>query len=224
MSKLLFRIMNFIGKGLLSFLLILLLYFVAALAGSNIPVNSGNQQTEGIKIYLRTDGAKMSFVLPLKNEVTNWSRIAPPENTSSKRADFSYVSFSWGDLDDFRNPSKGGSFPVAFRSVYQPGPSAIHVQFLQQLRFNKPMVPVYLSPLQYKQLSEYILNSFRIKEHVLPQPLELHYNEDDTFYPARRSVHFFYNANTWVNNGLKKADLPACLWTPFDEGIFNQYH
>ena len=86
------------------------------------------------------------------------------------------------------------------------------------------MIPVYLSKLQYKQLSEYILNSFMIKDHVLPQPLELHYNEDDTFYPARRSVHLFYNANTWVNNGLKKANLPACLWTPFDEGIFNKYH
>lgn len=219
----LIRALNFFTKALLAFLLVLLVYFVAALIGSLIPVNLKEQEKNGIGIYLRTDGAKMSFILPLRNEVMDWSRITPPNNTLSKRQDFTYVSFSWGDLDSFKNPSEGGNFPVAFKAVFQPGPSAIHVQFLQQLRFNKPMVPVELSRLQYKKLSAYILNSFRINNYALPQPLELQYNRDDVFYPARRSVHFFYNANTWVNNGLKKADLPACLWTPFDEGILNRY-
>lgn len=224
MPKILFRILLFLARGLLSFLLVLLLYFTAALAGSLIPVNTEGAENGEIKMYLRTDGAKMSFVLPLQNEVVDWSRILTSENTLSKREDFSYVSFSWDDLQAFENPSEGGNFPVAFRAVFQPGPSAVHVQFLQRLRFDKPMVPVKLSRLQYKKLSEYILNSFKLRDHMLPRPLELKYNEDDIFYPARRSVHFFYNANTWVNNGLKKADLPACLWTPFDEGIFNQYH
>ncbi len=152
MSKLLFRILNFLAKGLLSFLLMLLLYFIAALAGSLIPVNSGGAENGEITMYLRTDGAKMSFILPLKNEVTDWSRIIASEKTLSKRIDFSYVSFSWGDLEAFENPSEGGNFPVAFRAVLQPGPSAMHVQFLQRLRFDKPMIPVQLNRKQYQKL------------------------------------------------------------------------
>ena len=45
----------------------------------------------------------------------------------------------------------------------------------------------------------------------------------DAFYDAKGSYNLTRTCNTWTNNALKAAGLKACLWTPFDSGIFWQY-
>ncbi|MCX6352889.1 MAG: DUF2459 domain-containing protein, partial [Bacteroidetes bacterium] len=33
----------------------------------------------------------------------------------------------------------------------------------------------------------------------------------------------FYTCNTFTNQALKAGGLKACLWPPFDKGIFKKY-
>ncbi|SDL61516.1 conserved hypothetical protein [Salinimicrobium catena] len=226
MQELVMKILKFLAKGLLSLLLLMFLYLVAAIVGSAIPVNKDQSESGEVTIYLRTNGVHTSFIFPLKNQVIDWSTYTDPRHTLSERTDFQYVSFGWGDLEFYRKTPEWDDlqFPVAFQAVFLSKPSALHVEFLDVIRYRQPTLPVQISRTQYRVLSEYVLNSFQTgpSGEVL-RVKELHYDRHDTFYRAKRSLHFFYTCNTWVNEGLKKAGLRACLWTPFDEGIFFQY-
>lgn len=224
--KLLERVIKFFAKGLMAFLLLLLLYFVSAVLGSIIPVNT-NQPEEGeITIYLRTNGVHTDFVFPSRNEIMNWEELVAPEHTISKRGNFQYISFGWGDLEFYQNTPQWSdlTFPVAIKAIFLPTPSAMHVEFESSIRFTQPMVPVKITKEQYRDLVIYVSESFEKDSGGNVIPVEdLHYNQNDAFFHARRSLNSLYTCNTWVNYGLKNADLRACLWTPFDEGIFYQY-
>lgn len=224
--RILERIIKFFAKGLIAFLLLMLLYFVAAVIGSLIPVNTEQSQNGKITIYLRTNGVHTDFIFPKQNNVMDWEQILTPEHTLSKRGDYDYISFGWGDLEFYQNTPEWSdlTFPTAMQAVFLPTPSAMHVEFESSPRFTQPIVAVDVTEEQYRKLVTYVAESFDTDATGRMIPVEgLHYNQNDVFYHAKRSLHSFYTCNTWVNNGLKKADLRACLWTPFDEGIFYQY-
>ncbi|GAB2774191.1 TIGR02117 family protein [Salinimicrobium soli] len=221
------RVVRFILKGILSLLLVMLLYFVAALFGSIIPVNTSQPEGGEITIYLRTNGTHTDLVFPVRNAQRDWSRIIDPELSLSKRTDFRYISFGWGDLEFYRKTPEWNDlrFPVAFQAVFLRHPSALHVEYLGPLQVEQPYLPIQITIEQYNELSQYVLDSFKRNASGKLQPVpNLHYNRNDIFYLAEGSLNFFYTCNTWVNSGLKKAGLRACLWTPFDDGIFYQYY
>lgn len=221
-----FRAIKFLAKGLLAFLLLMLLYFVAALAGSIIPVNSEQPEDGSVTIYLRTNGVHTDFVFPSQNEIMDWEQLLSPENTLSKEGHFRYISFGWGDLEFYQNTPEWSdlTFPTAMQAVFLPTPSAMHVEFESSLRFNEPTIAVDITEEQYRDLVSYVSESFEKDSAGKVIPVKgLHYNQNDAFYHATRSLNFFYTCNTWINNGLKEAEMRACLWTPFDEGIFYQY-
>lgn len=220
------RVIKFFAKGLLAFLLLMLLYFVTAVIASVIPVNTHQPENGRITIYLRTNGMHTDFIFPVQNKIINWKQLLNPEHTLSKRGDYNYISFGWGDLEFYRNTPEWSdlTFPTAMQAVLLPTPSAMHVEFESAPRFTQPVVPVNITEDQYRALVNYVSKSFDkdAAGNVIPVK-GLHYNQNDAFFQAKRSLNSFYTCNTWVNNGLKNAGLRACLWTPFDEGIFYQY-
>lgn len=226
MRLILIRVIRFFAKGLIALLIVLLLYFVAALIGSIIPVNSKEVENPEVTIYLRSNGVHTDFVFPVKNEVMDWSGIIDPRLTLSGRDDFRFISIGWGDLEFYRQTQEWRDleFPVALRAVFLHKPAALHVEFQDVLRFDQPLLPVDISEEQYQTLIDYVLGTFKMNYSEKLQPVsDLHYNRNDLFFRARGSLNLFYTCNTWVNNGLKAAEMKACLWTPFDEGIFYRY-
>ena len=220
------RVLRIFAKALLSFLLVMLLYFAAALVGSVIPVNTEQPKKGNITIYLRSNGAHTDFILPLENHLIDWTEFISPDYVLAKSENFRYVSFGWGDLKFYRETPEWEDlrFPVAFQAVFLNTPSAMHVTFLETIRMDQPTISIEITPEQYLDLSRYISNSFQRNDsgEVIPVA-DLHFNRHDAFFHAKGSLHFFYTCNTWVNEGLKESGLRACLWTPFDEGIFYQY-
>ena len=221
------KIVRFLAKGLFSLLLIMLVYLVVALIGSVIPVNTNQPENGNITIYLRTNGVHTDFIFPLENQVMDWQEFIPPETIPSKTAVFRYISFGWGDLEFYQETEDWSDlrFPVAFQAVFLESPSALHVTLEPALRMTKPVVKIVVTKEQYKKLVEYVRSTIKKDDSGSPNPVEgLHYNQHDAFFHAKGSLHFFYTCNTWINDGLKSAGLRACLWTPFDEGIFYQYN
>lgn len=224
--KILERIIKFFAKGLLAFLILMLLYFVSAVIGSVIPVNKDQPQGGNITIYLRTNGVHTDFIFPIENEIMDWEQLVSPQHILSKRANFEYISFGWGDLEFYQNTPEWSdlSFPTAMQAVFLHSPSAMHVEFESAPRLTQPVISVDISEAQYRDLVRYVAESFEFDAAGEVKPVtDLHYNQNDAFFHAKRSLNSFYTCNTWINNGLKNADLRACLWTPFEEGIFYQY-
>lgn len=220
------RIIKFFAKGLIAFLLLMLLYFLAAIIGSVIPVNREEPKGGEITIYLRTNGVHTDYIFPVATKSVNWQQIIPPQDIPSKKANYDYISFGWGDLDFYQNTPEWDDlqFPTAMKAVFLPTPSAMHVEYMPAPRLFQPTIKLEISKAQYEALVNYVLNSFdRDAAGAVVQVQDLHFNQNDAFYHANRSLHFFYTCNTWINEGLKKANLRACLWTPFDDGIFYQY-
>lgn len=82
-----------------------------------------------------------------------------------------------------------------------------------------------ISKDQYKRLIKYIQQYFKRDEkgNLINIITSNTYGENDSFYEAKGTYQLFFTCNTWVNSALKNAGLKACLWTPFQQGIFNQY-
>ena len=82
-----------------------------------------------------------------------------------------------------------------------------------------------VSKSAYGRLVNYISNSFQKDAggHVIKIATNANYNKADAFYEANGSYSMLHTCNTWANNGLKCSGQKACLWTPFDTGIFLKY-
>ena len=219
---------RFITKTLTGLALLLLLYLMAAVVGSIIPVNRNFEPTKGeVEIFFRTNGVHTSLILPIENRIMDWKETVNTQHTLSNRTDFRYISFGWGDLAFYQNTPNWSDLTVstAFRALFMKSPSALNVEFHRNISEEDDTFAIQISEQQYHALTVFIKDSFEYdsNENARPVP-DLHYNEKDVFYRAQRHLTLFYTCNTWSNNALKQADIRACLWTPFDKAIFYQYN
>jgi uncharacterized protein (TIGR02117 family) len=78
---------------------------------------------------------------------------------------------------------------------------------------------------QYKRIVAFIDSSFKrdAAGNVINIKTNTNYDNNDAFYEAKRKYNLFYTCNTWANNVLKAGGQTACVWTPFDKGIFYHY-
>jgi uncharacterized protein (TIGR02117 family) len=104
--------------------------------------------------------------------------------------------------------------------------TAIHATFYATLLETKSCKKIMISGEQYTRLISYIDDSFQKDSagHVIKIITSANYNNADAFYEANGSYSLFHTCNTWANTGLKKCGQKACLWTPFDTGIFLKYN
>jgi hypothetical protein len=74
-------------------------------------------------------------------------------------------------------------------------------------------------------LTNYIKKSFQrdAEGHFINIKTDANYGKTDAFYEAIGSYSLFHTCNSWTNNALKISGQKACLWTPAQSGIFNQY-
>ena len=76
----------------------------------------------------------------------------------------------------------------------------------------------------YKALIAYIKQSFQVDSNGNIIYIKANtYGSNDAFYEAKRVYGLFFTCNTWANSALKACNQKACLWTPFQSGIFYQY-
>ncbi len=215
-------------KFLLGILIVpLLLYFAFVVIGAAIPVNSNPETIDpDINIYLISNGVHVDIAVPVKSKIIDWTEIVNPQHTLMKPTNGSYISFGWGDLQFYENTPewKDLTFKTAFKALFLKTPSAIHTRFHGGIPKNERIKALMIDSLQYRRLSEYIQNTFIYDDEGNSEPVEgLHYSGRDVFYKAKGSLHVFNTCNTWVNEALKHSGLKACLWTPFEEGIFLRY-
>ena len=221
------KILTFLGVFVLSLLILLAIYFLCTFILSRIATKPEAQTTNDVTIYILTNGVHADIVVPVKSDQKDWSKEIKFSYTRANDSSKTFVAFGWGDKGFYMETPTWADlkFSTAFKAAFGLSSAAIHATFYPQLTENENCIKLGISKDQYARLIEYIDQSF-IKDangHYENIKTEAVYGDDDAFYEAIGTYHLFYTCNTWANNALKICGQKACVWTPFDTGIFYQY-
>ena len=158
----------------------------------------------------------------------DWSKEIKFANTHlADTTRMKYLAMGWGDKGFYLETPTWAQlkFRVAFKAAFALSTTAIHATFYDSLPQNDSCKEIKITKEQYTKLINYITNSFQKDQngHFIRIVTNANYGKADAFYEANGSYSMLHTCNTWANNGLKSCNQKACLWTPFDTGIFLNY-
>lgn len=221
----LFKTFLYLILGILAFVLG---YFAVATICSKWPSRpAGITEKPVLKLYILSNGVHTDLVMPVHSEWHNWEKEFSYNHTVGGDTTLTYIGVGWGDKGFYLNTPTWAdlTLKVAFEAMFGLSTTAVHATFHHLPDSGEYCKPIYVTPTQYQSLIAYILQSLQYNPDGHTRFIETNavYGQQDAFYEAVGSYHMFHTCNTWTNNGLKAAGQKACLWTPFQSGILNQY-
>ncbi|WP_410470258.1 TIGR02117 family protein [Chryseobacterium indologenes] len=207
---------------------IVILYIALGLALPFISVSAKDDgQEKVIPIYIYTNGVHTDIVMPVKNDLQDWSRKIPFDNIKSKKTDYSYIGVGWGDKGFYLDTPTWADlkFSTAVKAAFWMSESAMHCTYYRTMKEGDDCKMIMISRNQYKNLVKFVEDKFDRDQNgnFILIPTNAVYDDHDAFYDAKGTYSFLYTCNTWSNDALKAAGQKAALWTPTDFGIFQQY-
>lgn len=199
-------------------------YTIFAIIFSIIPVNKDAASNNGIDVYIKSNGVHLDIVLPIRNEIKDWSTDIWIDNKITHSANF--ISFGWGDKEFYLNTPEWSDLTLktSITAMFLKRPSAMHIDYYKALQTSDKCKMIFVNEEQYKAIVDFIENSFM--KDAFGNKIQIQgfqYNRFDCFYDATNSYNLFFTCNTWTNKCLKVSGLKACLWTPFDRGTLYHY-
>ena len=220
-----FKVLFWTVSGIIGFLLV---YVISVLLLSRITVNADAfRQPKEVEIFLLSNGVHTDIVVPLQNEVKDWSKSVRIENTKAKDFSAKYVAFGWGDKGFYLETPTWADLKMstALKAATGLSSSAIHTTFYKKMKENESCKKILISKENYAKLVAYIDASFQVEnERLIKIATDYTYGNNDAFYEAKGSYSLFYTCNTWANSALKAAKQRAGFWTVYDKGIFYHYN
>ena len=221
------KIARVILKFVLGFVAFVLLYALSAFIFSVWTVKKEPGTSPDIAIYILTNGDHTDIVVPVKTQIVDWSREMSYQNTIAKDTTGKYLAIGWGDKGFYLNTPTWADlkFSTAFKAAFALSTSAIHATYYPDMPESNACKKIMISNDQYRRMVVFIDNSFKrnTSGSVINIKTNANYGNTDAFYEAERKYNLFYTCNTWANNVLKAGGQIACVWTPFDRGIFYHY-
>jgi uncharacterized protein (TIGR02117 family) len=221
------KIAKVILRILLGFVAFILLYLLSAFLFSIWAVKKETVTSNDVAIYILTNGDHTDIVVPAKNDITDWSREISYKNTVSGDTTGKYLAIGWGDKGFYLSTPTWADlkFSTAFKAAFALSTSAIHATYYEAMPESNDCKKIMISNEQYKRLVAFVDSSFKrdAEGKVINIKTNANYDKNDAFYEAKRKYNMFYTCNTWANNALKSCGQTACVWTPFDRGIFYHY-
>lgn len=204
---------------------------VYALLGYLLPFIEVAAKEDGekkeIPIYIYTNGVHTDIVMPVKNEIQDWSSKIPFSNTKSKETDYNYVGIGWGDKGFYLDTPTWADLKVstALKAAFWLSESAMHCTYYKTMTEAEDCKKIMISQNQYRELVKFVDAKFDRDQNgnYILIPTNAVYGNNDAFYDAQGRYSFLNTCNTWSNNALKSAGQRAALWTPTDYGIFLHY-
>ncbi len=225
MKKTIRKAVRYISRFLLGLLAFIVLYVIAVFTLSYIPVNSDAVKGKDVTIYVNSNGVHTDIIVPLKNEIKDWSKDILFTHTKRKDSMMQYVAFGWGDRDFYLNTPQWSDLKAstAIKAALYLGTSAVHTRFYKNVQEDENCIKLTLTNQDYKALVAYIEQSFQYDENNKVIWIENQgYGEYDTFYEGEGKYSLFYSCNTWTNFALKAANQKTSVWTVYDKPIL--YH
>lgn len=224
MSK---RFLKYAGRCSITFIALIGLYFLIAFCCSRITINANPSNAKEIAIYIMTNGVHTDIIVPAVSAEMNWTKEISYQNTLEADSTYQYLAMGWGDKKFYLETPEFSDLKLSngLRAISGLSTSAMHTTYYKNIREDVSCKKIIISKTQYRQLIDYILNSFKKDEtgHLVNVKSSIHYDIGDAFYEAKGSYSIFKTCNTWANAALKACGQRSCLWTIFDTGIFLKY-
>ena len=221
------KVLKCTGRFLMAFIALIGIYFLTAFCCSRITVNANPTNPKEIAIYVMTNGVHTDIVVPAVTEQINWTKEINYQNTLEADSTYQFLAIGWGDKKFYLETPEFSDLKLSngLRAISGLSTSAMHTTYYKNIREDASCKKIMISHAQYKQLIEYILNSFKkdAAGHLINVKSNIHYDIGDAFYEAEGSYSVFKTCNTWANAALKACGQRSCLWTIFDTGIFLKY-
>lgn len=219
------KLLKKIGKWLLIFPLFVLSYLLAAWIFASLPVNQAQPKGE-ITLFLVSNGVHTDVVMPLKNEVFDWTRVVNPVDTITDDANVAYVGLGWGERNFYLYTPEWKDLSVsnALGALSGLNRTLIHITYYNF----EPKEDDYIAKFsatseQYQRLTKLLSESFKQEDGKSILLKGIHYQSNDAFYEAKGRYHLFNTCNTWLNDRLVESGLKGVYWTPFSSLLLDLY-
>jgi len=226
--KFLVSILKFLGNLMLGFILLGIIYVIIAVVLTYIPANYfAPKPTEGVTLYIKTNGVHTDFVLPMEHRLFSWHELISIVDFKPDTNDLKWIAFGWGNKGFYLDTPEWKDLRVstALNAMLIPSPTAMHVTLYPRIWENERTRKIVVSEAQYLLLCDYISKSFQrdlLGRYILINCC--HYNgANDNFYEAQGSYSLLNTCNNWTNSGLKTIGIKTALWAPFDKCIFHHF-
>ena len=213
-----------IRRVLLGIAAIPLLYLLAALTGSLIPVNRAwSEPDEGTTIYLRSNGVHVDLILPARAQGLDWNPLLPERDFLKPPPNPQWFGFGAGERRVYlETPRWRDIKPKTVWAGLTGGERVMHVE-----RIDRPgpeLRAIRLRPEEYRRLWASIRSEFDLDQRGLPQRVDHPgYWRDDAFYEGRGKADAIDPCNQWVAERLRVARIATSLWSPFAPGLMWRY-
>lgn len=193
------------------------LYFAAAGILSHVPVNNGwREPTDGVTIYVASNGIHTGIVVPVSSAGVDWRRRVRASDLPDPALAGAWLMFGWGDRDFYLNtPTWRDVRPgTALSALVGSGQTLVHVDHLDGFYADAEMRPLRLRSDEYRRLSTFIEQSFAEGRDVTPG-----YGPRDIFYRGTGRYSAVRTCNVWTGDALRAAGVRTAVWSPFPGGI-----
>jgi uncharacterized protein (TIGR02117 family) len=217
-----YKVLKYFGYAIGGIIAFGLLYLLCAYVLSRITIKE-EAASDDMVIYIASNGVHTDIVLPIKNEIKDWSKEVKFENTLSKDTTYKFVGIGWGDKGFYLETPTWADLKAstALKAATGFNTTAMHTTFFHDMKEDTLSKKIVVSYQQYKRLIKYIEKSFLQDKHghYIFIKTNAVYGKNDAFYEAKGSYSMLHTCNTWTNNALKTSGQRCALWTPFDSGI-----
>lgn len=184
-------------------------YLTAALLMGAVPLNKHAQSPQGIPIYINRYQDTAEIILPAQSSEYNWlSRLNPifqtdaPENPAFIA--ISLIPQADPPLPQELLPRLSAQMHNAIDPLMGKRPTYLRVRYLERLPAGVSLAQIQAPTERYSRLA-----------HNIAADLSDYRPSTGNQYPARPTYTLINTSNSWLNDHLTQAQLPAVLWTPF---------
>lgn len=176
-----------------------------------LPANSGFSETsQGIEIGFRSSSIHTDIIIPIRNEIMDWSHVFRPEDFIADMSEYSHMAIGWGDKRFFIETQDFDQLNplTAIRAVALPTEACFHV-YLEKPNLNYDF-SLRISENQYREMVKHIHTTLGISNGSPARTIKhSSYGNDDAFYSATGKYHLFNTCNSWTAQCLRKAGIKA---------------
>lgn len=206
-------------------LLIIGLYFLAALVGSAIPANSGWRAAEsGIPLFVETNGVHVSLIVPMAAAGEDLSDLIRPDHLDDPDLYGTHAMIGWGHRGVYRNARTWGDVRSGDigSAIIGSKDTTLHIYHLTDPRPAPHRKRFLVSERQYRSIIASIRSTFRLDPNGQSRAYPA-YAPDNLFYDSKGHYSAYTTCNEWTGKVLRKAGVAMGIWTPMPGGVMRWF-